>query len=153
MYNAEDILKEKSREMICVSPEVTLAEALAVMLENKIGAILVKENEDIVGIWTERDLMKNVTEDGFHTKTSQIKNFMTKTLFSAPHDVSLFSLLDMFLGKRLRHLLIKKENKYIGLISTGDVIKTSLNEKSRELDELNEKYNWDYYENWKFQKK
>lgn len=153
MYTAEDILEQKNVRLINVAPTATVAEALNTMLENKIGAILVMDDDDILGIWTERDLMRNVMEEGFDVNTAVISDYMTKDLLSAPHDSHLYSLLDIFLGKRLRHLLIKKDGKYIGILSTGDVIKTNLNKKTAELDALNAKYNWDYYENWKLKKK
>ncbi|MDZ7764790.1 MAG: CBS domain-containing protein [Melioribacteraceae bacterium] len=78
---------------------------------------------------------------------------MTKEIKSAPHNSTLYSLLDIFLGKRFRHLLIQKEGEYIGILSMGDVIKANLNEKTKELKALNAIVSWEYYENWKFQKK
>jgi hypothetical protein len=56
--------------------------------------------------------------------------------------------MDKFLGLRLRHLLIKKGEEYIGLLSIGDVIKASLQEKTREFEELHAVISWEYYEEW-----
>ena len=150
MKSAEDILKNKNQEMICISEDKTILEALEIMLKKQIGAILVKKEDDIIGIWTERDLMKNTKTEGFDPKTARIGDYMTTDLFSAPHTDSVYSLLDKFLGKRMRHLLIEKEGKYIGLLSTGDVIKANLLEKTTELKELNKMVSWEYYENWRW---
>lgn len=154
MYTAEDMLNEKSSsDIIYTSPDATLADALDIMLNKKIGAILVKDNDKFVGIWTERDLMRNVVTEGFFSKTSKIKDYMTTELKTAKHDDSIFFLKDKFLGKRLRHLLIEKDGVFIGILSTGDIIKASLNEKTKELDELHAIVKFDYYEDWKFTKK
>ena len=59
-------------------------------------------------------------------------------------------LKDKFLGLKLRHLLIEKEGKYIGLLSIGDVIKASIQEKDQELKNLNAMVSWEYYENWRW---
>lgn len=153
MKNAEDILKEKGRDLICVNDDSTIDKALEVMLEHKIGSILVKVNGRIEGIWTERDLMRNSMMDGFDVKTAKIKDYMVTGLHSAPADSSVLMLMDKFLGLRLRHLLIEKNGEYIGMLSTGDVIKATLNEKNRELKELNAILSWEYYENWRWSNK
>lgn len=89
MLTAGDILNSKGGKIIAVGIESTIAEALEVMLQNKIGAILIKDGDDIKGIWTERDLMGNVVTDGFYSKTSRIKDYMTTQLISSAHSDSL----------------------------------------------------------------
>ncbi len=153
MFTAEDIINQKNHDIISTSPDSTVADALKIMLDKKIGAIAVKENDKYVGIWTERDLMKNVVTEGFFSKTSKVKDYMTTDLKMANHNESVFALQDKFLGKRIRHLFIKKDDDVIGILSTGDVIKCILNNKNKELKELNAIVNFDYYENWKFEKK
>lgn len=153
MQTAADILMEKDREMISVSPDTTIMDALKVMIEFRIGAIIVKDGDTLVGIWTERDLMRNVLTDGFDVNTARIGDFMTKRLFSVQHTASVYSLQDQFLGKRLRHLLVEKEGELIGILSAGDVMKATLTEKSQELEALNASIKWDYYEDWKWKKR
>ena len=152
MKTAEDILNEKGRELICAAEDATVSEALKTMLENKIGSILVKREDQIVGIWTERDLMNNTLADDFDPNTARLKDHMVTNLRSASAGDSLYLLMDKFLGMRLRHLLIEKEGKYIGLLSSGDVIKAELNERTKELKNLNTMVSWEYYENWKWKK-
>jgi len=153
MKTAEDMVKEKSQDIVCITPNATIHEALLVMNENSIGAIFIKENDNIIGVWTERDLLRNSIIEGFDTKTAKIKDYMTKDLVSASHTVSLFELKDIFLGRRLRHILIEKDGKYIGLLSVGDVIRASLLEKDKELKDLHAMVSWEYYENWRWKKK
>lgn len=153
MLTAGEILENKGGQIISVGMDATVEDALKIMIENRIGAILIKDGDEIKGIWTERDLMKNVVTEGFYSKTSKITDVMTTHLVSSLYTDSLYQLMDKCLGKRLRHLLIEKEGKYIGILSSGDITRAHLMKKSSELEELNKIANWDYYENWKFTKK
>lgn len=152
MKSAEEILYEKGTKIITVNGQTSIDNAIKIMLENKIGAIIVEENDDLIGIWTERDLLRNISIDKIDTGSALIRDHMTKDVITAPHDDTVYNLMDKFLGKRLRHLLIKKNDKYIGLLSIGDVIKATLQEKSDELNDLKTMVSWDYYEDWKWSK-
>ena len=151
--NAEHMVLEKGGEVISVSRDTTVYDALRKMLEKKIGAILVKEGDSFIGIWTERDLMRNIITEGFDPQSSKVGDFMTEGVKTAPHTDTPYQLVDKFLGLRIRHLVIEKEGKHIGLLSVGDVVKSRLNEKMKEVEDLRGIVNWDYYENWKWERK
>ncbi len=153
MLTAGEILEKKGHDIISVSPESTIYEALKIMLGKNIGAILVKDGENYVGIWTERDLMRNVMDENFNPRTEKVKDHMVTGLKYASHSDNCYQLLDKFLGMRLRHLLIEKNGKFIGLLSAGDVNKALLMEKTKEIERLNQMVSWRYYEDWKWKKK
>ena len=153
MRTAEDIIKEKKRDMVFVSSDQTIREALQVMVSRKIGAILVKENDKIVGIWTERDLMQNIIAPGFKFENARIGDYMTTQLHTAPHDTLIIKLQEMFLGLFVRHILVTKNKDHIGLLSIGDVVRVSLLEKDKQIKELNAMVSWEYYENWGWDRK
>ena len=153
MYTASDLLEEKKREMIVLSADTTVKEALRVMTENNIGAIVLEEKGTIAGIWTERDLMRNTLEQGFDPAGARIGDHMTRQLYSAPHDISIDKLQEMYLGLFVRHIFIEKDGRTIGLLSIGDILRASLIEKDRQIRELHDIASWDYYENWKWEKK
>lgn len=153
MKTAEDILQEKGDEIICVTEDVTIFEALKVMTKHNIGAILVERGDKVVGIWTERDLMRNILTDGFDPKTARVGEHMITALRFASAKDSVYMLMDKFLGLRLRHLLIEKDGKFIGLLTPGDAIKVILHEKTRELMALNAPPSWEYYEDWQWRKR
>ena len=150
MKRAEEILREKKSYLLSVSKDTTVKEALELMTEAGIGAILVKEGDEYVGIWTERDLMRNILLDDFDMNTSKVSQYMSTNLKYCEHTATSLQLQDKFLGMRIRHLLVQKEGKCIGMISTGDVMKTMLNTKERELKSLNAMVSWEYYENWRW---
>jgi signal-transduction protein with cAMP-binding, CBS, and nucleotidyltransferase domain len=118
------------------------------MSATRIGAIVIEKDDEYVGIWSERDLLRNICNEEFDPKTARIGDYMSAPLQSAPHSTRIYKLEEMFLGLFLRHLLIEKDGKYIGMLSIGDVLRASLLAKARQFQELNEFVSWDYYENW-----
>lgn len=152
MKRAQDLIDEKGVELITISSDSTIQDAIKLMVAKKIGAILVNEEEKIVGIWTERDLLRNSLVDSFDPSNSRIGDFMTKELITVDVSENIYRMMDKFLGLRLRHLPVEKDGKIIALLSAGDVIKAALYEKTKEFDELNEMASWEYYENWRWSK-
>jgi len=78
-----------------------------------------------------------------------IKDQMLTDLYSASYDEPIYLILDKILGKRIRHILVEKAGKYIGILSAGDVTKACLNERTKEMESIS----WDYYENWRWKPK
>ena len=153
MHTAEDIVKDKNRRIVSISNNETVQKACQMMVENKIGAILVKKNDEFVGIWTERDLLHLINSKGFDPKNARVEDYMTTPLHTVSHNARLHKLEDMFLGLFVRHLLVEKEGETIGLISIGDVLRAGLLERERQFKECNYAVTWDYYENWKWDRK
>jgi signal-transduction protein with cAMP-binding, CBS, and nucleotidyltransferase domain len=137
MKTANDMIQEKGSDILCVPVGTIIMDALIKMNKRRVGAILVTRDDKPAGIWTERDLMRNMIED-----------YMTKDLIFAPHTDTVYNLMDKFLGLRVRHLLIEKDGETVGMVSSGDVMKASIQEKDSELKQLNTMVGWDYYENW-----
>ncbi len=148
MKTANDILQKKGGDILSVPVGTTVVDALKKMNENKVGAILVTRDDVPTGIWTERDLLHNTLDEIFDPRTTPIDKVMTKTIVTAPSTDTVYNLMDKFLGLRLRHLIIEKDGKIIGMLSSGDVMKASIQEKDEELKQLNSMVGWDYYENW-----
>lgn len=150
MKTAEDMLKEKDGRMVSVPGQTTIHDALRLMIDNKVGAVLITDNDRTVGIWTSRDLMRNAVLPGFDPRTAVIRDYMTKPLLSAPHTDTPYNMMDKFLGLRINHLLIEKEDRYIGILSSGDVMKAVIQDKSQELAQLRSMVSWEYYEEWRW---
>ena len=150
METAKDMLQDKTGGLVTVPVGTTVYSTLKKMNERRVGAILVTRNKQVVGIWTERDLMRNAINESFDLKTALIDDFMTSNLVSAPHTDTVYNLMDKFLGRRIRHLLIEENGEYIGMLSGGDVMKCVIHEKDTELRQLNSMVSWDYYEDWKW---
>lgn len=154
MKTAEDILNEKrTPKMVSVPGETPIAEVVRLMVKSNIGAMLVRKNDRIAGIWTERDFLRNAMEPSFDPHTARVGDYMKADLKSAPHDTPIIALQEMFLGLFIRHILIRKKDAYLGLLSIGDVLRASLLAKDREIRELNKIASWGYYENWGWDRK
>jgi signal-transduction protein with cAMP-binding, CBS, and nucleotidyltransferase domain len=153
MKTAGDILSDKKRDMVTVRPEQTIREALERMQVNRIGAVLVKRADKIVGIWTERDLARDILKPGFNIDTAKVEDHMTSRLFTAPVDTPILKLQEMFLGLFIRHILITQGRKTVGLLSIGDVMRAGLLEKDTQIRDLTAMSSWEYYENWGWDRK
>lgn len=148
MKTAEDVIQEKGGEILCVPEGTVVIEALRKMDAGNVGAIMVTRDGKPVGIWTERDLMRNVLDGAFDIHKTRIEAVMTINVISASHTDTVYNLMDKFLGLRVRHLLIEKAGETIGMVSSGDVMKAAIQEKDVELKKLNSMVGWEYYENW-----
>jgi len=149
MKTAGDLLEnKKNKDMVTIDENATLFEAIERMVAHRIGAMLVRKGDDIIGIWTERDLLRNIITPGFDPKTARIKDYMQTNLKCLPHDTPIMQLEEAFLGLFIRHHLIVKEDKCIGMLSIGDVLRASLLSKDKEIKVLNKIASWEYYENW-----
>jgi CBS domain-containing protein len=153
MITAEDILKEKTQQLVTVPLEATVYEAIEKMTAHRIGAILIKKEDQIIGIWSERDFLRNTLEPGFDPKIAKIVDYMQTELKTAPFDTPIIKLEEMFLGLFIRHILITKNEQYLGVLSIGDVIRAILLERDREIQSLHAKGSWEYYENWGWHQK
>lgn len=154
MKTANDILSDKQLgQIICVTPDQTIATAIDKMVSANIGAILVEKDNDILGIWTERDLLRAMAQPDFDPKTAIIGEHMHTHLHAAEYDTPLIQLEEMFLGLFIRHILIRKQGRYIGLLSIGDVLRASLLAKDQQLQKLNAMASWNYYEDWGWDRK
>jgi len=152
MKTAQEIIHEKGKNLHSISVDASIQEAIKQMVANRIGAILVEDEGQIVGIWTERDLLRNSILSDFDPQSSRIGDYMTKDLVTVDASENIYRIMDKILGLRFRHLPVEKEGQIIGLLSAGDVLKAALVEKIREFDRLNEMVSWEYYENWRWKK-
>ncbi len=149
MITAEHILKEKDRSLVTIGSDVTVMEAVKLMKKNNIGSIVVKDGEVIVGIYTERELLFNITDPEFDIHKACLRDYMVEDLNCVPYDTTVHELQDNLLGKCLRYVLITKGEETIGMISAGDVTRADLVEHEKTLQSVS----WAYYEDWKWSKK
>lgn len=149
MKTAADILAQKTKRMISVRADQRISEALTLMNAHKIGAMLVRdETSRVVGIWTERDLIQDVLNPGFDPRTAIIGHYMTSDLHTAPADATILELKEMMLHLFIRHLLISDAGRIVGILSVGDIVRASLAEQDRHIQELRDHTSWQYYETW-----
>lgn len=153
MKTAEDIIRENNREMVCIDHGKTVGDAVQKMVANTIGAILVRKDGRLVGIFTERDLLRNMASPGFSPAAAPMADYMTSPLCTTAHDTSLMKLTEIFLGRFIRHVVVEKAGEPIGMLSIGDALRASLLDQDKKIKELNAIASWEYYENWGWDRK
>jgi len=153
MKTADDIVKDKNSVIISIPHNQTVQQACEAMLNNKIGAIVIRKDNEYVGIFSERDLLQNITMGGFNPQSARVGDYMSSPIHTVSHDTPLHKLEETFLGLFVRHLLVEKEGEHIGMISIGDVLRANLLEKNQKFNDLESFVSWEYYENWGWDRK
>ncbi|MDP4291233.1 MAG: CBS domain-containing protein [Bacteroidota bacterium] len=136
MGNVRDILKSKDNPLVTVSPYITVFEALEKMVEKNIGALLVTENEKLTGILTERDYARKVILQGKTSKETRVNEVMTQNLITVSPDNTLEDCMQYMTNKFIRHLPVVENDKLIGIVSIGDVVKYIINEQRYIIEHL-----------------
>jgi CBS domain-containing protein len=117
------ILEEKGRQTWSVSPETTIYQALELMADKNIGAVIVLEDNDVVGIFSERDYARRVVLQGKSSRETVVGDAMTSPVICVRPDRSIESCMALMTEKRIRHLPVLRDGELVGVISIGDVVK------------------------------
>ncbi len=136
MKTAQDIVNDKAIDLITVPANTTIYETIEVMVKNKTGTVLVAENDKLIGIWSERDFMRNIISEGFDIKTACIRDYMAIGIPTVPHTYTAEDLMNRLHGLNRRHLIVEKDGKHLGLLTVEDIYKDHLVEKSKRYAEL-----------------
>lgn len=128
MATVASILKEKGNLVFSVTPDTTIFDCLKLMAEKKIGSVLVMQDENVVGIFSERDYARRGILQGNDEHTA-VKSVMTDRVYYVSPDQSAQACMAQMSDKRIRHLPVVEKNKVVGVISIGDVVKSMLEDK------------------------
>jgi CBS domain-containing protein len=127
---------KKHKEVVSIAPHRPVFDALVVLSEYKIGALVVLEGEKLVGIFSERDYAREVVLKGRSSKTTAIKEVMTsKVLFAKPTD-TVEEAMSLMSEKRIRHLPIIADDKVVGVLSIGDLVKETITYQQELIKQL-----------------
>ena len=132
----ESILNRKNNEVWSVSPDATVYDAIAMMAEKNVGALLVVENDQLVGIISERDYTRKVMLRGKRSRESLVREIMSTQLTTVDPKQSVDECLRSMTEKRVRHLPVVKEGEICGVISIGDLVKHVISMQSATIDQL-----------------
>lgn len=139
MKTVRDILKKKGSDAYSVSPQATVYEALQVMADKNIGAVLVIENGKLVGIFSERDYARKVILKGKASKETLVSDLMTRNILYVSPDKNVEDCMFLMTTKHVRHLPVMEDDRLEGIISINDVVKIIISEQKFAIDAL-EKY-------------
>jgi CBS domain-containing protein len=136
MKTVREVLRTKGSEVCSVGPETTVYDALELMAEKNIGAVLVLERELPVGIFSERDYARQVILKGKTSKNTPVREVMTSRVVFVRPEQNIEECMALMTAKRCRHLPVLEEGKLAGILSIGDVVKAVISEKEFHIAQL-----------------
>ena len=139
MQRVSDILKSKAKQLWTILPEASVLDALKLMAEKEIGALMVIDKKDkVVGIMTERDYARKIALKGKTSLETRVKDIMTPydKMYTVKLDTPVEDCMVLMTGKHIRHVPVFDGTKFVGLISIGDVVKSTISHKDMLIDQL-----------------
>jgi CBS domain-containing protein len=130
------ILKNKGSWIWSVDPEATVYEAIAMMAEKSVGALLVVSGGKLVGIISERDYARKVILQGRSSSDTRVREIMTRSVITVTPDHSIEECMKIITGNRVRHLPVLAEDKLLGVISIGDLVNATIAAQAETIDHL-----------------
>ncbi len=136
MKTVNEILKLKGSDVFSVSPDTTVYDALRIMADKQIGALLVVDEGEVSGIMSERDYARKVILQGKLSKDTLVREIMSPRVLFVTKEQSTEDCMALMINKRIRHLPVFENERLAGLISIGDVVKAVIDEKEFTIDQL-----------------
>jgi CBS domain-containing protein len=136
MKTIKEILEGKSQSVLSISPEASVLDALKLMSDKEVGALVVLEGERLAGIFSERDYARKVILHGKASKDTPVREIMTQKVVCVRPDQSVEDCMALMTDKRIRHLPVLQDNRVIGVISIGDVVKEVISEQRFIIEQL-----------------
>jgi CBS domain-containing protein len=130
------ILKNKGSRIWSVDPDATVYEAIAMMAEKSVGALLVLSGGRLVGIISERDYARKVILQGRSSSDTLVREIMTGSVITVTPDHSIDECMKIITGNRVRHLPVLAEDKLLGVISIGDLVNAIIALQAETIDHL-----------------
>ncbi len=136
MKTVRQLLESKRFGVVSVRPDTSVYDALKLMAEKEIGAVLVLDGERLAGILSERDYARKVVLHGKSSRDTPVSEIMTSKLICIDPEHSVEKCMGLMTDKRIRHLPVLDHKKVVGIISIGDVVKEMLSEKEFVIKQL-----------------
>ena len=136
MSNIREVLDNKGGNVVSVSIDTSVLEAIGTMSEANIGAVVVMHEGNAVGIFTERDYLRKIALKGRSSDDTVMSEVMSSPLITAEPDESTKDAMETMTECRCRHLIITQDEKMVGIVSLGDLVKHLLVEAEAEVKQL-----------------
>ena len=136
MTIVRQILANKGNQVWSVDPNDLVIDALRLMADKRIGALMVMANDRVIGIFSERDYARKVILEGKSSATTRVGEIMTRDVISVNPDHTVEDCMTIMTENRVRHLPVYDDDKVIGVISIGDVVKTVIQDKQFMIEQL-----------------
>lgn len=136
MKTVKQLLESKKQRVLSVSPEALVFDALKIMAENDVGALIAMQGEKPVGIISERDYARKVVLAGRTARDTHVREIMTEKVIVVKLSSTVDECMALCTQKRIRHLPVMDEQRVIGVISIGDLVKETISEQQFLIEQL-----------------
>jgi CBS domain-containing protein len=136
MMLISDLLKEKGRDIWALPLDATVYDAIDLMAEKSVGALLIMEGERLLGIVSERDYARKVILQGKTSRETLVGEIMSNPVICARPELTVDQTMALMTEKRVRHLPVTVGEKVVGIISIGDVVRSIIQDKEFEIQQL-----------------
>ncbi len=136
MHNIRDILQKKGTIVWNASPDETVLEAIRRMAEQNVGALLVLEDDQLVGFFSERDYSRKVILQGLRSEDTPVRTVMTTPVLTISPDATVQQGLSIMSEKFVRHLPVTEGSGVIGVVSIGDLVKAVIEDQQALIEQL-----------------
>ena len=136
MLSVRQMLSEKGSAVVSITPDTSVFDALKIMNEKNIGAVLVMEDEELVGIFSERDYARKVILAGRSSKITEVKELMTCKVYCIDPSRTIQDVMELMNEHRFRHVPVMESEKVIGVLSSGDVMRGVVAEQKNTIESL-----------------
>jgi CBS domain-containing protein len=136
MLTVRELLAKKGDQVWSVSPDATVYEALQLMADKNVGAVLVMSGRELHGILSERDYARQVILKGKTSRDTPVREIMTTRVVGVAPDRTIEDCMALMTDKRIRHLPVMTSDGVIGVLSIGDVVKAVISEKEFLIEQL-----------------
>lgn len=136
MRTVRQLLEAKAPEIHSIGPDAPVIDAIRLMAERRIGALLVMEGTQLAGILSERDYARKVVLQGRSSKDTPVRDIMSAQVVSVTPQDNTDQCMQLVTESRIRHLPVVEGGQVVGVISIGDLVKAVIEEQRQELDHL-----------------
>lgn len=130
------LLDSKGRDVISIPPDASVFDAIRLMADHGIGALVVLEEGKLVGIVTERDYARKVILKGRSSQSTTVREIMTTDVVTTSSTQSVENCMNLVTDRRIRHLPVVDDGRLVGLISIGDLVKAIIADQQQAIEEL-----------------
>jgi CBS domain-containing protein len=136
MITVQQFIEQTKRPVWSLSSNNTVRQALQLMADKNIGAIVIKDQDNLTGIFSERDYARKVVLKGKNSTDTKLAEVMSKDVITISSDMQINACMQLMTDKRIRHLPVVDNGKSLGIISIGDVVRLMIDEQKYLIEQL-----------------
>lgn len=136
MKLVKHLLDFKGRDIVSITPDASVLDAIKLMADKLVGSLLVMEGDKLIGIVTERDYARKVIIKGRSSQSTKVSEIMTSDVFSATSDNTVDECMALMTQRKIRHLPVVDDGAVTGVLSIGDLVGAIISDQQAEIEQL-----------------